>query len=150
MDVADNIIDQLEMVGNDLEGEVTFPVLGENVLFTLGLSGTSVVEPLHKESINWLHKNIADLFPIMEKAVFDYYISVLPDYHLGLEEYAEELMPNLKEPAEVWNYVIEPGVFIFPEDEGGETHIEFECTFDVEHGLRVIFSNGKLIKVGLE
>ncbi|WP_430459186.1 DUF6985 domain-containing protein [Shewanella baltica] len=44
----------------------------------------------------------------------------------------------------------EPGVFIFPEDEGGETHIEYECTFDIEHGLRVIFKNGRLIKVGLE
>jgi len=150
MDVADNIIEQLEMVGNDLEGEVTFPVLGENILFTLGLSGTGVVEPLHKEAINWLHKNIADFFPIIEKAVFDYYILVLPDYHLALEEYAEELMPKLKEPAKVWNHVTDPGVFIFPEDEGGETHIEFECTFDVEHGLRVIFSKGKLIKVGLE
>jgi hypothetical protein len=90
------------------------------------------------------------LFPIIEKAVFDYYISVLPDYHLGLEGYAEELMLKLKQPAEVWNHVTDPGVFIFPEDEGGETYIKFECTFDDEHGLRVIFSNGKLIKVGLE
>jgi len=150
MDVADNIIDQLEMVGHDLEGEVTFPILGENVLFTLGLSGTGVVETLHKESIDWLYKNITDVFPVMEKAIFDYYISVLPDYHLGLEEYAEELMPYLKEPSEIWSHVTEPGVFIFPEDEGGETHIEYECTFDVEHGLRVIFKNGNLVKVGLE
>ncbi|PAJ71788.1 hypothetical protein CJF42_24860 [Pseudoalteromonas sp. NBT06-2] len=150
MDVADNIIDQLEKIGNDLEGEVIFPILGENVLFTLGLSRTGVVERSHKESINWLHNNIADLFPIIEKAVFDYYISVLPDYYLGLEECAEELMPKIHEPEQVWNHVTDPGVFIFPEEEGGETHLEFECTFDVEHGLRVIFKNGKLMKVGLE
>jgi hypothetical protein len=150
MDVADNIIDQLEMVGHDLEGEVTFPVLGENVLFTLGLSGSGAIEPSHKESIDWLYKNISDVFPSIEEAIFEYYLSVLPDYHLGLGEYAEELMPRIKNSRDVWNHVTEPGVFIFPEDEGGETHIEYECTFDIEHGLRVIFKNGKLIKVGLE
>jgi len=150
MDVADNIVDQLERIGHDLEGEVTFPVLGKNVLFTLGLSGTDIVEQLHKESIDWLYQNIANVFPIMEKAIFDYYMSVLPDYHLGLQECADELMPRLKEPVEVWKYVTEPGVFIFPEDEGGEIHIEYECTFDIEHGLRVIFKNGVLVKVGLE
>lgn len=150
MDVADNIIDQLEMVGHDLEGEVTFPVLGENVLFTLGLSGSGVIEPSHKESIDWLYKNISDVFLSIEEAIFEYYLSVLPDYHLGLGEYAEELMPRIKNSRDVWNHVTEPGVFIFSEDEGGETHIEYECTFDIEHGLRVIFKNGKLIKVGLE
>lgn len=59
-------------------------------------------------------------------------------------------MPKLFAPNEVWNYITEPGVFMFPEDEGGELHLEYECTFDVEHGLRVVIKNGKILRVGLE
>lgn len=149
MDVADKIIEQLTRGGADLEGEVAFPILGDNVLFTVGLSDTGNVEPLHKESINWLYRHISDLFPNIEQAIFDYYLAVLPDYHLGLGEYAVELMPHLKSAEEIWNHVTEPGVFIFPEEEGGEVHIEYECRFDIEHGLRVIFKNEKLLRVGL-
>ncbi|MFW1331625.1 DUF6985 domain-containing protein [Vibrio parahaemolyticus] len=149
MNIIDNLIEQLELTGNDLEGEVEFPVLGNNVLFTIGLSEASEVEPSHRESITWLYNNISNVFPEIERAVFEYYQSVLPDYHLGLGDYADQLMPNIKESSDVWCYVTDPGVFIFPKVEGGEIHIEFECTFDAEHGLRVVFKEEKLLRVGL-
>ncbi|MFB2648578.1 DUF6985 domain-containing protein [Shewanella mangrovisoli] len=150
MEVAEKIIDQLELTGHDLEGEISFPALGESVLFTIGLSGSGEIEQSHKDSINWLYNNIELELPKIEEAIFLYYQRVLPDYHLGLGEYADELMPKLSAPNEVWNYVTEPGVFMLPEDEGGELHLEYECTFDVEHGLRVVIKNGKILRVGLE
>ncbi|NIY87371.1 DUF6985 domain-containing protein [Vibrio campbellii] len=149
MNIIDNLIEQLKITGNDLEGEVKFPMLGNNVLFTIGLSETSEIEPSHRESITWLYNNIANVFPLVEQAVFEYYQSVLPDYHLGLGDYADKLMPHIKEPSDVWCYVTDPGVFVFPEAEGGEIHIEFECTFDAEHGLRVVFKEENLLRVGL-
>ena len=150
MEVADKIIAQLELVNHDLEGEISFPVLGEHVLFALGLSGTGAIEQSHKDSINWLYNNIEREHLSIENAIFKYYLSVLPEYHLGLGECADNLMPKLSSSEDIWNYVTEPGVFIFPEDEGGETHIEYECTFDVEHGLRVVIKNGNILRVGLE
>jgi len=150
MEAIETLIRQLELNEHDLEGEVCFPKLGDNVLLTIALSGGVAVHPSQKHTLDWFYRSIEILYPTIEKAIFEYYVAVLPDYHFGLGDCANELMPQLSSQEDIWNYVTDPGIFIFPEDEGGELHLEYECSFDVEHGLRVVFEGHKLKGVGID
>ena len=143
------LIEQLKPEDCDLEGEVDFPVLG-NTILSIGLPEDNEVEEAQKLTLNWFHQAIPELHAQIEDAVFDYYQSSLQGYHKKLGAKAGKLMPELQDKADVWLYVIEPGIFIFPEDEGGALHLEFECTFDQDNGLRVVFNNEQLLRVGIE
>jgi hypothetical protein len=150
MEEIEKLIEQLELSGFDLEGEVKFPVFGESILLTIALSGEGEVQASQKDTLDWFYQSIESLYPSIEKAIFEYYKSVMPEYHLGLGELSNELMPPISSQEKVWKYVSEPGIFIFPEDEGGNLHLEFECSFDVEHGFRVVFENRQLKYVGID
>ena len=150
MDPIKSILEKLETDGMDLEGETSFPVLGDNVLVTIALSGSNEPHSSQVDTLNWFHNSIQSLYPEIEKTIYDYYMASLPNYHIGLGELSSELMPSLKDKSEVWKYVTEPGIYIFPENEGGDLHLEYECTFDVDHGLRVKFVDRKLSGVGID
>lgn len=143
------LIEQLKPQDCDLEGEVDFPVLG-NTLLTIGLPEDNEVEQTQKLTLNWFYQSIPELHAQIENAVFDYYQSSMQDYHKTLGAKAGKLMPELQNKKDVWLYVIEPGIFIFPHDEGGELHLEFECTFDQDNGLRVVFNSEQLLRVAIE
>ena len=145
----ETLIEQLKPEDCDLEGEVDFPVLG-NTLLSIGLPENNEVEETQKLALKWFYQEIPKLYPQIENAVFDYYQSSMKAYHKKLAAKAGKLMPELQDKADVWLYVSEPGIFIFPQDEGGELHLEFECSFDQDNGLRVVFSNEQLLRVGIE
>lgn len=149
MNPVQSLLNKLERDDMDLEGEVSFPALGENVLLTIALEDDQP-SPYQVDTLKWFFDSIKCLLPEIEQAIYEYYIKVQPDYHIGLGELSEELMPTLSNKNEIWNHITEPGIFIFPESEGGELHLEYECSFDTENGLRVKFNNRKLIGVGIQ
>jgi hypothetical protein len=144
------LLDQLEYDQGAWEGEVEFPVLGRDVLLVVDASEHENPSDAQKEKLDWLAKNIQLIFPSIEENVFGYYQSVFDVYREALGEYADELMPLLSRSSEVWDTVTEPGIYIGPDYQGNEIHIEYECTFDVEHGLRVVIINGKVARVGIQ
>ncbi len=150
MEETIRLIGQLKLSGFNLEGSVAFPILGDGVLLTIGLSGDLEIHDSQMETLDWFYQSIELLYPQIVYAIFDYYKSVLPNYHLNLGDHASELMPPISNSEEIWKYVTEPGVFIFLEDEGGNLLLEYESSFDVEHGFRVVFENRKLIGIGID
>jgi hypothetical protein len=148
--MLDELLEQLEYDQGAWEGEVEFPVLGSDVLLVIDASEHENPSDAQKANLAWLAENIKKIYPSIEESVFAYYKSVFDVYREALGEYAEELMPLLSKSSEVWGVVTEPGIYIAPDFEGNEIHIEYECTFDVEHGLRVIISNGKVTRVGIQ
>ena len=148
--MLDELLEQLEYDQGAWEGEVVFPVLGTDVLLVIDASEHENPSDAQKEKLAWLAENIQQIYPSIEENVFAYYKSVFEVYRDALGEYADELMPLLSNSSEVWGVVTEPGIYIAPDYEGNEIHIEYECTFDVEHGLRVIIKNGKIARVGIQ
>lgn len=143
-----NLLKSLEYVDGEWEAEVTFPNLGKDILLVVDaneLDGPSVDQ---KEKLNWLYENISTLIHDIENALYQYYQEQRENYHTKLGEKSQELMPTISSAAEVWNHVFEPGIYIAP-DEDNEIHLEYECSFDEENGLRVIIQDGKVSKVSL-
>ena len=101
-----------------------------------------------KDKLNWLYENINTLITDVENALYLYYQEQLEGYHFRLKEKADELMPVISRSEKVWNHVFEPGIYIAP-DEDNEIHLEYECSFDEENGLRVIIRDGKISKISL-
>ncbi len=95
-----------------------------------------------------MHDNIATLMVSVEESLYQYYQDQLKNYTKKLGKKIHTLMPKIKSPQEVWQYVFEPGIYIAP-DEDNEIHLEYECSFDEENGLRVIIKDGEISKVSL-
>ena len=149
MSAIDALIEQLQPEDCDLEAEVDFPVLG-NTILTIGLAESGNIEETQKHSLNWFYQAIPELHAEIQTAVFEYYQSSMARYRKKLSGKADKLMPALQNQDNVWLYVTEPGIFIFPQDEGGELHLEFECSFDKDNGLRVVFENEQLVRVAID
>jgi hypothetical protein len=145
--MLDELLEQLEYDDVVWEGEVSFPVLGNDVLLVIDASEHENPSNSQIEKLAWLAENIQQIYPSIEANIFTYYKSVFDVYRKALGEYSDELMPLLSNSSEVWGLVTEPGIYIAPDYEGNEIHLEYECTFDVEHGLRVIIKNGKVARV---
>jgi hypothetical protein len=84
----------------------------------------------------------------IEESLYQYYQDQLKNYTKKLGKKVHKLMPKLKSSDKVWQYVFEPGIYIAP-DEDNEIHLEYECSFDEENGLRIIIKDGKILKVCL-
>ncbi len=143
-----NLLQSLEFIDGEWEAEVSFPVLGENTLLVLEANELDGPSENQKEKLNWLYENIQTLITDIESAVFQYYQDQFEGYHQKLGKQASQLMPTLNAAKDVWNQVFEPGIYIAP-DEDNEIHLEYECSFDEENGLRVIIIDGKISKVCL-
>lgn len=150
MDNVQDLIDGLERCDDDLEGEIALPKFGNNVLLTIAIGDVGTVSQAQRKSLSSFHESIQEHYPNIERAIFQYYQTVMPTFREALGKYADELMPVLASQSQIWDQVTDPGIFIFPDEEGGELHLEYECSFDVEHGLRVVFQNNHIIRVGLE
>ncbi len=92
--------------------------------------------------------NQAQLKPVLEKIIFDYYNRHLEDLRMPYSpEEEEEFAPTLKQPSEVWS-IIKPLHLALDVDEDNITmlYIEFWAKWDEEHGLDIVF-RGKQIGI---
>ena len=143
-----NLLPSLEFIDGEWEAEITFPIFGENTLLVVDANEVDGPTQDQKEKLNWLHENINTLNNDIESALYQYYQDQSEHYHKKLGKQASELMPVLGTAQDIWNQVFEPGIYIAP-DEDNEIHLEYECSFDEENGLRVIIKDGKISKVCL-
>lgn len=130
------------------EGEVSFPVLGDDVLLFIDASEDKKPTQAQTDKLAWLHDNIAALFPTIEARLYEYYQASCDRYRKKLGPDAQTLMPELNSQADVWEFVSDPGIYIGPDSDGDELQLEYECTFDVEHGLRLVILDNEIIYVG--
>ncbi len=143
-----NLLQSLEYTDGEWEAEVAFPILGDDILLVIDANELNGPSDAQKKQLNWLYENIESLFPKVEKSIFNYYQEKFDIYREGLAEHADEFMPKLETQSEVWSHVFEPGIYISFDDDN-EIHLEFECCFDEENGLRVIIKDGEIQQVCL-
>ena len=143
----EEIIKQLKYDGEIWEAELSFPMLGDGVLLSIESGNPNEISRHQKELLEWIYINIEKVYPKVQKSVFIYYKENSETYRSALGEYADELMPIISNESEVWEYVSEPGIYISDDEESNEIHLEYECSFDLEHGLRVVLENGSIKRV---
>ena len=146
--MPDNLLESLEYIDGEWEGEIEFPILGKEILLVIDANELNGPSSNQQEKLNWMHDNIATLMVSVEESLYQYYQDQLKNYTKKLGKKIHTLMPKIKSPQEVWQYVFEPGIYIAP-DEDNEIHLEYECSFDEENGLRVIIKDGEISKVSL-
>lgn len=146
--MINDLLKQLSYDDEAWEGEVSFPVLGDDVLLFIDASENKNPTDTQVAKLTWLADNLSMLFPSVEQAVYEYYQASSKSYRKSLGSYADELMPMMTDCADVWSYVSDPGIYIGPDSDGNEIQLEYECTFDVEHGLRVVISDNEITYVG--
>jgi len=69
---------------------------------------------------------------------------------IGYDE-ADQHLWDIKDPEEIWNYVIPREIYVTREpyeDKGVYLRLTFNCEWEQEHGLQLVFNkNGKLVRV---
>ncbi len=143
-----DIINKLEYDDGELSIECSFPILGDDVLIVFDAVDESSLSEKQIKQLSWAYQNIESMYPEIEKQIYAYYLESSPSYRKGLGNQSNELMPELSQPKDVWNYVSEPGIWIMSDEDANDIHIEYECTFDEENGLRVVINNQAIQRVG--
>ncbi len=141
---SDYIINHLKTSDDELEFEGNIPDFSNNVFIIF--EGNEVTNE-QKNSLNIFLNSIIELKSRLESSLYNYYLESMEVYREALEEYADELMPQLSNKSDVWKYINEPSVY-FP-NVPNEFEIQFEATFDVEHGVRVFMKDGNIFEVSL-
>lgn len=147
--MLNELLKKLDYDDETWEGEVSFPVLGDDVLLFIDASENKEPSVSQVSKLTWLLENIQTIFPTVEQRIYEYYQDAYPVCRKTLGAYAEELMPTLESSAGIWGVVSDPGIYIGPDSDGNEIQLEYECTFDVEHGLRVVILDNDITYVGI-
>jgi hypothetical protein len=147
--MINDLLKQLSYDDEAWEGEVTFPVLGDDVLLFIDASENKEPSQSQITKLTWLLENIQTVFPTVEQRVYEYYLDAFSKCRNSLGGYADELMPVLENSAGIWGVVSDPGIYIGPDSDGNEIQLEYECTFDMEHGLRVVILDNEITYVGI-
>jgi hypothetical protein len=58
-------------------------------------------------------------------------------------------VPNLKKPADIWRLLSKPAIHVpYSKKKGPKlVMIDFDCTWDDEHGVRVVIRDGRATRV---
>ncbi len=108
-------------------------------------------EDSQREAYTEFFKQKDNLAKDSEKALFDYYKSILQEYRDRLGDDADSLLPILSNQEELSKLVKVTDIY-FPETYAEEIRIVgilFNCTW-TDKGLAVKFENEKVVKVGIQ
>jgi hypothetical protein len=96
-----------------------------------------------------------DLRPVFEKALFEYYQADVDGTYCAYDEQARPIPgsgpPKLTDPSQVWGLIDEPVVCIpryFRTPSAIEFELSFNCEWDPEHGLGVLYRDWLPVKFG--
>jgi hypothetical protein len=96
-----------------------------------------------------------DLRPAFERALFAYYRAEVDGTYCSYDEHARPIPgsgpPKLSEPSQVWGLIDEPVVCIplyFRTLSAIEFELSFNCKWDQEHGLGVLYRDWQPVEFG--
>lgn len=130
--------------------KLSVPLLGKDVSFIV-----FDYDERHNDKIATCVNNFRALPPEVLNAATDAAFAYYRDFYQAVEddEYAMEWMPEIADPAQVWNHIrlgdapmVEAGD---AEDSPWYVTLECECEWEEEHGLTLVFRDGsEITKVG--
>jgi len=143
--MINDIIDNLKYEDGELAIECPFPVIGNDVLIVIDANSDKVCSDSQVKQLTWLYSNIEALYPKVEAALFSYCL----DESAKFRHQQQAKSTNTgADQAEVWNEVSQPGIWIRSDLHDAAIHLEYECSFDAENGVRVVIENGEVTSVG--
>jgi hypothetical protein len=96
-----------------------------------------------------------DLRPEFERALLDYYQADVDGTYCSYDEHGRPIPgsgpPKLTEPSQVWGLIDEPLVcipWIFRTESAVEFELSFNCEWDREHGLGVLYRDWQPVDFG--
>jgi hypothetical protein len=96
-----------------------------------------------------------DLRPEFERALFAYYQTDVDGTYCSYDEHARPIPgsgpPKLTEPAQVWGLIDVPVIripWIFRTETADEFELCFNCGWDPEHGLGVLYRDWQPVEFG--
>jgi hypothetical protein len=96
--------------------------------------------------------HLHDLRPEFERALFAYYQADVDDTYCDYDEHGQLISsPKLTKPSQVWKLVDEPVVCIpsyFRTPSAIEFELSFNCEWDPEHGLGVLYRDWQPVEFG--
>jgi hypothetical protein len=92
----------------------------------------------------------------IEEHIYNYYLDVKSAYEnddFFDEEDLEDMIPSIKSPSDIWKYVTLGSTLIvsrrYYKDKKIYISLESECEWEPEHGLQIVFKEGKSVnKIG--
>ena len=115
------------------------------------------INDIQRENYNGFVSKQEALTPEILDKIFEFYKSSYPDYKLGWKmggvegEELEEFLPTPTTPEDLKRFITPINVYIQSghECEAGTLGLEFDCTWDIEHGLGVLIKEWKVKEAGL-
>ncbi len=151
------------MISHDIFGELNYQYLwmrdynisflGYDYNIKLSIEGTledNISETQCNAFIEFENnKNI--LVKNAELALFNYYKSIVEDYREMLGDEADNCAPIISNIDELSCLIDPEALYIsYPINQNRIIGLLFKTTWEIEHGVAVKFSNGKLVEVGFQ
>jgi hypothetical protein len=144
--ITDPVFGALEFDGHGWSGKVLVEAFNQDLeLYFLG-DPTQLNRGPYQRTLNDFLVQQHQLKTALERAIFDYYMTNLEDHRMPYSvEEEETFVPTLHNPSEIWSQV---RPFLMALDcknpERCSLTIEFRANWDEEHGMDVMFFDGKI------
>ena len=151
--MTDSILGELTDIYNGLyaprrlwQGKIQVRIFSEPLLVQFDGADDVGMTPLHRQTLEDFTQHQERYKQLALEALLEYYQTIiLPLWRENDFFGAPELAPIVKDAREFEKLLSYPRLFISFRDSWG---LEFECTWDVEHGAGVLFRNGQVLRVG--
>ncbi|SFR84673.1 DUF6985 domain-containing protein [Anaeromicropila populeti] len=119
----------------------------EVTLVVSGSEGKEILETQRDAYKNYL-ANKDKIVQEIEKAIYEFYLSVVDEYRDMLEDEADELAPYVESSLDMKPLVTPIEIVILKMKDTQEIGFIFECTWDIDAGLAVRIEDGEIVEVG--
>ena len=151
---ARTLVSDLQFVDPTWDGTAFVPFWGRELDVSIDPDEEGIT-PRQIEILRAILSHTHDLRPGFEQALFDYYQAEIDGLYCEYGPDANPIPgtgpPKLKKPSQVWKLIDDPVVCI-PHYFRTETAIEFElsfnCEWDREHGLGVLYRDWRPVEFG--
>jgi hypothetical protein len=132
------------------QGSVSVEVFVETLHVQLETTDTLGITQMHYAAFEDFKEHQQNYKQLALAALLDFYQKdILPLWRDNDYFGVPELAPDVHEVSEFETLLSYPRLFIAVHDNSYVLGLEFECTWDVEHGAGVRFRDGKVVAAGL-
>jgi hypothetical protein len=150
----DPVLGPLRWDGSFWAGSAKAPALGTKVALRVAADLDDPEEPTEHQRAAYaaVAPRVATLRPQVEKLIVSHYNAVKENYRDGVLMTPARIarqVPDLKKPADIWRLLSKPAIHVpYAKRKGPKlVMIDFDCTWDDEHGVRVVIRDGRATRV---
>ncbi len=154
IDEAASLLRDFRFVEPTWEGMAFVPFWGQELDISIDPEDGAIT-PRQIAVLRAILSYARDLRPEFEQALFAYYKADVEGTYCSYDERARPIPgtgpPELSEPTQVWRLIDEPVVcipWIFRTPSAIEFELSFNCAWDREHGLGILYRDWQPVEFG--